>query len=218
LPQYFVQAAPAMALAAGVAGAMVWPTLGPALRTVGVAVLALAAWRVSDFSKPPSYFLHDLRYLRGELSRPAYLERFGGFGSGEKFSALALEQLALRLKEATTAQETIYVFGFSPGAYALAERPSASRFFWSRPVVYGFNAGRPGYGPDGLLSDLRRSGPKFVVLEHHDEGMETVDSATYFLGRPALREWLKAGYEPAGGLEDYEVWQRRSSPAAQGLR
>ena len=46
------------------------------------------------------------------------------------------------------------LFGFSPGALVQSQRVSASRFFWSRPVIVGFNEGKPGYGVSGLATEL----------------------------------------------------------------
>ncbi len=209
LPQYFVQAGPALALAAGLAGTLAWRTVGPVVRLAGIIVLAVAVGRITDFAKPIDYFRHDVGYAAGGLSRTEFLQRFGRYASDDKFSALAVAQLGDYLAARTDSTDRIYVFGFSPGAYVKAGRQSASRFFWSRPIVYEFLAGRPRYGPAGLLADLERTRPAFVVLERHDEAMEQIDSASYFLGRPDLATWLSAGYVPAGELEDYLLWQRR---------
>ena len=58
--------------------------------------------------------------------------------------------------------------GFSCGAYVKAERVSSSRFFWSRPVIAGFNDGVPGYGAAGVLADLQRRPPAIVALQEID--------------------------------------------------
>ncbi|MGH9195173.1 MAG: hypothetical protein ACRD1T_05490, partial [Acidimicrobiia bacterium] len=126
----------------------------------------------------------------------------------EKFSALAAHRLGDYLRERTNPGERILVFGFTGIAYVTADRQSASRFFWSRPVVFGFDADVPGYGPQGLLDDLKANDPRAVVLERRDEGMDALDSATYFKSQPALRGWLESNYRQTGTLEDYEIWER----------
>ena len=51
------------------------------------------------------------------------------------------------------------MFGYSPGSYVYADRRSASRFFWSRPVILDFNREDPRYGVAGLRADLERNRP-----------------------------------------------------------
>ena len=216
LPQYFVQAAPALALAAGVAGAILWPAtrvpvrLRPAVRMGSVLLLATAAWRVADFVKIPRNASHDLAYLTGQVSRTDHLARFGG-RQDDKYIALAIARLAEYLSSRTEATDRIYIFGFSPGAYVQAQRVSASRFFWSRPVIVGFNAHVPGYGSRGVLDELRSRSPAYVVLQVGDWAPSPGDSALYFLNDPLLGEWLRTYYRRAEGFvdDDYDVWERR---------
>ena len=73
-------------------------------------------------------------------------------------------------------------------AYVHAERASASRFFWSRPVIVGFNAGKPGYGVERPAA-----GPR----AHRPGGRRACSSAT---GR---RMWT---------TRRTSSWPRRRSP------
>lgn len=216
LPQYFVQAIPALALAAGVATAILWPaSLVPvrwrwAARLAAVALVAIAAARVTDLDKIPRNAAHDLAYAAGRLSRDEHLARYGG-RDVDKYSAAGVVRLSEFLEAGSTPGEPVYIFGFSPGAYVRADRVSASRFFWSRPVIVGFNAGAPGYGAEGVLGELRRARPVVVVLQIHDWAPPPGDSATYFLTHPLLGAWLRAHYTRAPDLVDdeYDVWVRR---------
>jgi hypothetical protein len=204
LPQYFVQAAPALALAAGLAGDVLWRATGPRLRT-GLALVVLAALsRVVTFDKVVDYAGHDLRYLTGRISRAEHLARFGGLRPADKFAALSEEEIAAFIARETTADDSVLIFGFSGGAYVKASRRSASRFFWSYPIISGFNAGHPSYGAAGLHADLERNRPRFVILQDDDWG-----SATYFLGEPRLAGWLRANYGSRGELRNYAVWVRQ---------
>jgi hypothetical protein len=216
LPQYFVQAAPALGLAAGLAGAELWGRFRPAPRAALIALLAVAVVRVATVDrivKAVDYTRHDLHYLSGRLARAEYLDRFGGQQASDKFAAAAVAELAGFLQDRTRPGEPVYVFGFSPGAYVQARRESASRFFWSRPIIVEFRDGAPGYGPAGLLEDLERARPPIVVLQRHD-WMDTVDSLTYFLEHEALAGWLRRNYEPAADFVEYSAWSRRAIPAA----
>lgn len=193
LPQYFVQAAPALGLAAGVAAVVALRPLPILARWCVVALLALGVWRVNDFSKFSANIAHDVRYLAGRMDRRTYLARYGGFGE-DKYSALDNIDLGAFLGSHTQPDQRVYVFGFSPGAYVYANRPSASRFFWSRPVIYDFDRADPRYGVTGLLADLERSHPAYVILQRHDWAPDVEDSAPFFLSQPALAAWLRANY------------------------
>jgi hypothetical protein len=90
-----------------------------------------------------------------------------------------------------------------------AGRMSASRFFWSRPVIVGFNEGNVGYGVSGLLDDLRRSTPAIVALQQRDWYPDVDDSAHFFMTTPALAAWLRDSYQQVQGPDGFDVWSRR---------
>ena len=260
LPQYFVQALPALALAA----AWAWTAAVPGLKTrptktdtpglktrptktdtpglktrptktdtpglktrptktdtpglktrptriVKIAVLALVAiavWRVNEFSNLSNNFRHDASYLLGRMTREEHLARYGE-AERRKYSAPAMAQLAEFVRARTSEDDAIYVFGFSGGAYVNADRRSASRFFWSRPVIVNFNASKPGYGIAGLRADLERNRPAIVALQVKDWAGDVRDSAAFFMETPLLADWLRAGYAPVDGPAGFETWQRR---------
>jgi hypothetical protein len=101
------------------------------------------------------------------------------------------------------------VFGFSCGAYVHAGRMSASRFFWSRPVIVGFNEGRPGYGVGGLLEELTRNAPAIVALQQRDWFPDVDNSAHFFMNTPTLAGWLQSGYDRVDGPDGFDVWMKR---------
>jgi hypothetical protein len=224
LPQYFVQAVPALAFAASAGLATAWRHRheAPIRALAAGALLVAGAWRVGVEGASPRLFglpqsaaniAHDVRYLNGDLPRSAYLARFDR-GDGGKFSPASVERLAQRITDVTAPDESAYVFGFASGAVlARANRPSASRFFWSRPVILEFAADHPGYGSAGLLADLQRNRPAVVALQKHDWGLAettTPDSIDFFLNHPALRAWLEAGYTFDYEDAAFSVWRRKS--------
>jgi hypothetical protein len=209
LPQYFLQAGPALALAAGVAITQLWPRLTTIARVGLVVVLAVAAWRITGFEKAIDYTAYDVRYLAGRLTRDQYLSRFGERASDDKYSALAVRELAQHFAVDAPTRERVLLFGFSPGVLVQSHRVSATRFFWSRPIIVGFNAGKPGYGVDGMLEELLRTRPVEVVLQRHDWDPDGPDSASFFLGDPRLIEWLRENYEPAGELGNFLLYRRK---------
>jgi hypothetical protein len=217
LPQYFVQAAPALALAAGWGAVEAWRAFRTreagvryALAAVSTALVVVAVWRVNQFPKLFEQTAFDARYALGATDKTTYLARYA---DERKYSALAAAQLSAFIRGRTQPEDTIYVFGFTCAVYVDTDRESASRFFWSRPVIAGFNAGGPGYGADGLLADLQRRAPAIVALQRKDWAPDVADSADFFMSTPELAGWLRAHYEHSGGPEEFDVWIRRTGPA-----
>jgi hypothetical protein len=210
LPNYFVQANPALALAAS-AGLAALGTRGRAVR-YGVALLLIAAlWRVGADEPVRGFRLaslpglvanvrYDLDRVRGRTGRDEYLARFRGV----KHDALENERLVRYIHEVTGPGDPVFVFGFSGGSVCWkSQRPSASRFYWSRPVIIEFAAGQPRYGSAGLLEELRRHPPAIVALQKDEWG-----SREFFLANAPLRSWLEAGYVPDRDTDMFSVWRR----------
>jgi hypothetical protein len=214
LPQYFVQAYPALALAFGLAAALVWRVTRPRTRALAALLVAIAVVRISNFDKIADYTAWDLRAWAGSLTRDEYLSRFGGRATGDKYSALAVHELAQHLRARVPSGGTVLLFGFSPGALVQSERRSATRFFWSRPIIVGFADRHPGYGVSALLEELDRNRPALVVLQRHDWDPDGPDSYTFFTNRADLMRWLVKGYSPAGELGNFALWERGTVASA----
>jgi hypothetical protein len=212
LPQYFLQAAPALALAAGVAATLALAPLPKIARGVVVLLVAVGVWRAGGdpFPKLARNVWHDTQYLIGRIDRRTHLAKYGGTRDVDKYSALDNMDIGAFLASKTRPDETVYVFGFSPGSYVYANRRSASRFFWSRPVILDFHREDPRYGVAGLHADLERNRPAYVVLQHHDWSPDVQDSAPFFMSQPLLAGWLRAGYHevPLINAGGFDVWER----------
>ena len=210
LPQYFVQAAPALALAAGVATTVALPAFPRILRWAIVLVLAVGVWRVGDdpFPKLARNVWHDVQYAIGRIDRRTHLARYGGLREVDKYSALDNADLGAYFAAHTHADDNVFVFGYSPGAYVYANRRSASRFFWSRVVILGFDQENPRWGVNGLLQDLRHANPAYVVLQKHDWVPDVQDSAPFFLSQAPLADWLLAGYHHIPIVDGFDAWER----------
>jgi hypothetical protein len=207
LPQYFVQAGPPLALAGAWAGAILWNRRRVVNAAAAVA-LTIAVWRVNDFPKLAASTRHDARYALGQIDRREHLEAYGD-RTARKYSALAIAELGQFMGARSSPQETVYVFGFSCAAYVHAGRRSASRFFWSRPVIVGFNERRPGYGVGGLLDDLNLNAPAIVALQQRDWVPDVDNSSHFFMNTPSLAGWLQRGYERVDGPDGFDVWLKR---------
>jgi hypothetical protein len=219
LPQYFLQAKPALALAFafGLASLLDRSFL-VAAATAGAILIGL--WRVGTDAPGPLGFRwgglpqlaenvgFDLAYATGRVERRAYLARFKG---QQKYDAVESEDLTTLIRTTTAPGETIFVLGYSTGVYLEAGRLSASRFFWSRPVVIEFAADQPGYGSRGLLTDLERARPSVVALQKQDWGPREPVSHDFMLNTPHLRAWLDANYVQERDTPFYSIWRRRTS-------
>lgn len=211
LPNYFVQANPALAFAASAGLATMAAARSP-LRFAVAAALVAALWRVGADTPVWGMRLaglpglvynvrYDWRYLTGQTDRDAYLERF----SGQKHDVLENAALVRYIRQATPSADRVFVFGFSGGSVCwLSHRISSSRFFWSLPVIIEFAADRPGYGPAGLLEDLRQHPPALLALQK-----EQWRSYDFFMSNDLLRPWLEANYRLDHESRMFSVWLRR---------
>lgn len=211
LPQYFVQAYPALALAAAVGLAPVVNAARARHVALAVAVMGVVTYgahRASDFRGLAESLRADWAALTGQTPRAEYLARFGGRPS-DKYVAGAIADLATLVRTTTAPSDTIYVFGWAPGVPVLTDRRSASRFHWSQPVLREFEAGRPGYGSEGLAADLLRERPALIAL-HFDSWAEGGrHSAQVFHERPVLNDVLTAHYTQEATIDRFEIWRRR---------
>lgn len=217
LPQYFVQAAPALAFAGAAGMTLAWQrgrttqaivalVLVGGLWKVGVEAPSFAGARWAGLPQLADNVAFDLRYMSGRIDRDTYLSRFKG---AQKFDAAAYAGLADTLRSTTTAADRIFVFGFAPGVYLDSQRQSASRFFWSRPVILEFAADHEGYGSAGLLRDLDATKPAVVTLQKQDWRPDVANSRDFFKATPALNAWLTSHYTLDDDAPIFEVWRRK---------
>jgi len=207
LPQYFIQAGPVLALAAAWGASVVW-TRRTIVNIAVTVLVVIGVWRVNEFPTLMNNTLHDARYMSATISRAEHLARYGDRLT-RKYSALAIAELGDFMRLHSTPVDSVFVFGFSCGSYVAADRVSASRFFWSRPVIVGFQNGRPGYGVGGLLDDLNRTAPTIVALQIRDWAPDVADSQEFFMSTPELAEWLRRSYVRVEGPEGFDVWIKR---------
>jgi len=221
LPNYFVQANPAMALAAS-AGLATLATSGRLVRYAVAALMLAGIWRVGSDAPVAGLRLaslpglvenvrYDLEYVRGRMRRETYLKRF----RGQKHDAFENEALVRYVRDTTAAADPVFVFGFSGGSVCWkSERASSSRFFWSRPVIIEFASERPGYGSTGLMEDLLRRPPSVVALQK--EEWRSHDS---FMSNDRLRSWLLSEYVKERETPMFSVWRQKRSPTdSEGTR
>jgi hypothetical protein len=211
LPNYFVQANPALALAAA-GGFAAMLSRGRWRVLVAAAALVMGFWRVGAEGPRGTVRLaglpglarnlrFDLAYVRGDVDRGTYLSRFRGV----KYDAVEIDEVSRYLRATTSLSEPVYVFGFLGGSICwLADRVSASRFFWSHPVLIEFASSEPGYGSAGVLIDLQQRRPAVVALQE-----EQWKSRSFFMRNEPLARWLTDGYVLERETAMFAIWRRK---------
>ena len=69
------------------------------------------------------------------------------------------------LREHTEAGDAVFVWGFEPVIYDLADRPLASRYIYNVPQRATWSSGPM---QETLMRDLGAAPPKAIVVEHGD--------------------------------------------------
>jgi len=180
------------------------PWLARTLAAGGLAVLlgCLAAAYWTSLSTP-------VRYALGQMPRAAFLRAFDQYG-GRDFSLRADREVAAFLARHTPPEAPIFIWGFEPLIYFLADRPPASRFIYHVPLVTEWSP--PGWRRE-LLRDLARAGPAYVLVVHNDllpwMTGRWDDSAGQLATYPELTHLLHTSYRFVRRIEDFDIWERR---------
>jgi hypothetical protein len=122
-------------------------------------------------------------------------------------NAGANRQVAALLRERVAPGEPVFVWGFEPVIYDLAERPSSTRYLYDVPqrASWAWQESR-----DALMRDLAARLPAAIVVERNDvfpmvtgDALDSRDT----LGRfPELTALLAERYELAATIEDFEIY------------
>lgn len=118
-------------------------------------------------------------------------------------------QVALEIRSRTGSQDSVFIWGFEPSIYFLAERPLASRWIYDVPQR---SLWQRDYARRELLRDLSVNRPKLIVVERRDvfpgvtgSGLDSRDELPRF---PELEALLGAQYRRVREIEDFEIYER----------
>jgi len=208
---HWLPALPPFCLLAGVGVAVVWQRLRERVESVttarwaaagGVAMLllALAAGYRSQFDQ-------EIGLVTGRISNATF---FDGFRDRQDFSLSADLQVAQFLREHMASGTPVFIWGFEPIVYFLADRPPASRFISQQPLVTPWS---PPRWRDELMRDLARRKPEYILVLHNDVmpwvTMRPYDSAGELVYFPGLADVLEREYRPDVTIEDIGIYRRR---------
>jgi len=118
-------------------------------------------------------------------------------------------QLSLDIRSRTSSSDPIFIWGFEPSTYFLAERPLASRWLYSVPQRTPWQRA---YSRRELLKDLSLNRPKVIVVERRDVFPSVtgspLDSRDELPNFPELKSLIDNQYRKVREIEDFEIYER----------
>jgi hypothetical protein len=131
------------------------------------------------------------------------------------YNLAADRAVAREIRSRTRGGAPIFVWGFEPAIYWLAERPAASRFIYNVPQRTSWEQGR---ARADLLRDLAAQKPAAIVVQRNDVfGVVTgnnLDSRGELPNFPALQELVRSSFELVTTVEDFDIYVRTAAPSA----
>lgn len=121
---------------------------------------------------------------------------------------------ALELRRLTSPESSVYIWGFEPIVYWIAERRPASRFVYNVPqrVEWGRDVARA-----ELMESLDKNQPEVVLVQRGDVFPIVTgnwsDSAEALAGFPELNEWLGRELRWSASVDGFEVYERPNARA-----
>ncbi len=118
-------------------------------------------------------------------------------------------QVALDVRSRTGSNDSLFIWGFEPSIYFLAERPLASRWTYDVPQRSPWQRG---YARRELLKDLSVNRPKIIVVERRDVFPSVtgspLDSKDELPNFPELKALIDNQYRKVREIEDFEIYER----------
>jgi hypothetical protein len=143
-------------------------------------------------------------FYRQPETRTAFDGSFEGFRDSR--------ELAFELRRRTQPGDYLYVWGFDPLIYLLADRPAASRFIYSTAMLYDWS---PPVWQSEFIEELRTRAPVYIVAQSNQSDSASSGASFNPIDRiaygpfPALLEWLATHYEFEEEKYGYLVFRRR---------
>ncbi len=182
--------------------------VGAAAFVVMVGMVAL--FRTATKDVPGSFRERCLQRAHLFLARPRDQAAIDTLASVADVNAGANRAVAGWLDAHTRRDQKVFVWGFEPVIYDLADRDPATRFIYDVPqrVAWAKEATRA-----TLMNDLARTPAAAIVVEHRDVFPmvtgETIDSADTLQEFGALRGLLAERYTLVESIEDFDLYLAR---------
>ncbi len=155
-------------------------------------------------ASPHTYF------FLGRTSWPDYLSQVQGYGKNHGQSVRANDEVARYLKEHTEAGQAIFIWGFEPMVYLMADRPCGARYLYADHVILRELAGEAPetlYPP--LIAQWEENRIEYLLLVEHDRSANLPrETKEHFLDTPLLREYLESRFAFEVQIEDFSLYRR----------
>lgn len=213
---HFGASVPLLAFVAGLGWFKIWRAAtrerGGGAVAFASLVVVVAMARLPIYDVPEGFWARAWERTKGlfgvseQADQQAWDKRFHYCAD---FNLGADREVAIWLKERTAPDDEIFIWGFEPAIYWLADRRSASRFIYNVPqrVLWEHDKAR-----NELFTDLRNSPPAWFVVQHHDYFKfvtgNDFDSRVALEHDPELSNWLKENYSEMQRIEDFELYRR----------
>lgn len=208
---------PFLALLSGWTASFLWRSLRESGRGPVVAAITLAGIGALLLLLTPSVTDRAVReweafarYWVQPESRSAYYDRFGLYGKGS-FSYKASEEVARYVQSRTGPGDTVFVWGYDPLLYVLADRDSPSRFTSFLPLM---SLWTPPAWTDEFVDDLERRRPAYIILQRNENARwitgHWIDPPDFVGLLPRFEAVLNEDYELEQRIEDYFLYRRRA--------
>jgi hypothetical protein len=202
---------PVTALLAGLGFHRVWERLarlgvaGATLFWAGVAVVFLGRTATKDLDRSFVERCGDrLAIFRRYPPDQVAVDRMASVAD---VNAVANREVASFLRARVPADRRVFIWGFEPVIYDLADRAPATRYLYDVPQRVAWARDRE---RAILMRELEAGRPAAIVVEHRDVFPmvtgDVVDSADTLRGFPALAELIAARYVLNTTIEDFDVY------------
>lgn len=120
----------------------------------------------------------------------------------------ANHRMAEWLRSHTSADASVYIWGFEPVIYFLAQRAPASRFIYNVPQRVSWARD----SRDELMSELNHSRPAAIIVEHGDRFPwvtgNQLDSSEALQEFPTLQSMIANQYQPVARIQRFDIYLR----------
>jgi len=178
-------------------------------------VVVVTSMRTASRDLPQEYSERALMRLRYAFRMAPYKTREAidrDLSYVADFNLAADRDVALEVRSRTRSDDPIFVWGFEPAIYWFAERAPSSRFIYN---VAQRSEWQKGYARRELLHDLQRHAPALIIVQHNDVFPavtgHAIDSHDELSGFPELAGFIEHGYEFVKRIEDFDIYERKSS-------
>jgi hypothetical protein len=157
----------------------------------------------------------DVDALRGRMPMVTHLERFGGYDNQRGYSARANFEVAQYVRDHTTPDERIFLFGINgAGIYFASDRLTAQRFLRVNFFV-ATDFPDPAFRLDAVVAELRARRPRYVIFERLNARSEMGQAADRVEQEPVVTELLSA-YRRDIQIEDFTLYRRTDAVTPAG--